>query len=139
MKEGGSMPVKSTIDPNSGVIVHAVSGDVSFDEILRALDRIVDHPLYQPGSAALWDFSGAAADKLDTKGLRNLVGRVRERLGNRGTGYKVALVAPRDLDYGLARMYQAYASELPIALSVFRSSGEAWDWLSEDTKLPSAT
>jgi hypothetical protein len=128
------VPVKSTIDPNSGVIVHAVSGDVLPDDLLRALDGIVDHPLYQLGSDALWDFSAAAVSNLEGKELRNLVRGVRERLSVRGTGFKVALVAPRDIDYGLARMYEAYASELPISLSVFRSSGDAWDWLSREAR-----
>ncbi|UCG85271.1 MAG: hypothetical protein JSW71_15210 [Gemmatimonadota bacterium] len=135
--EGGdSMAVKSTIDPNSGVIVHSVAGDTSLDELVRALERIVDHPLYQPGADALWDFSGAEVRNVDGKELRNLVRQVRQRLAGRDTGYKVALVAPRDVDYGLARMYEAYASELPIELSVFRSSGDAWDWLWGGAKPP---
>jgi len=133
------VPVKSTIDPNSGVIVHAVSGDISPDDLLRALDGIVDHPLYQLGSDALWDFSGAVVSNFEGKVLRNLVRGVRERLATRGKGFKVALVAPRDIDYGLARMYEAYASELPILLSVFRSSGDAWDWLSREAGKPPET
>jgi hypothetical protein len=123
------MSVQSTVDPNSGVIVHAVSGMLDIDEVVSALERIVNHPLFRPGAHVLWDFSGARSGNLDARELRNLVRQVGERMDGRGEGYKTALVAPRDVDYGLARMYEAYASELPVELCVFRSSGEAWDWL----------
>lgn len=131
------MTVKSTIDPNSGVIVHAVTGTLDLDEVVGALERILNHPLFTPGSDVLWDFSYAITGGLDARELRSLVRRVGERMDGRGEGYKIALVAPRDVDYGLARMYEAYASELPVELSVFRSSGEAWDWLLGDVDLQS--
>jgi hypothetical protein len=48
----------------------------------------------------------------------------------RGSDYKVAVVAPADVDFGVARMYEAHANELSVDLRVLRSTEEAWGWLS---------
>lgn len=124
-----SVPVKSTIDPNTGVIVHRATEQLSMPDLLNALDRIGKHPLYQPGANALWNLSDVTLANAESRDLRELAGKVRQIIEGRGTGYKVAIVAPRDVDYGVARMYEAYASELPVDLRVLRNSEDAWEWL----------
>ncbi len=130
------MSVKSTIDPNTGVIVHKATEQLSMPDLLGALDRITGHPLFQPGANALWDLSEVTVADADAKEFRELVVEVCKSIEGRGTGYKVAIVVPRDVDYGVARMYEAYASELPIELRVLRSSGDAWEWFSGRSETP---
>jgi len=38
-------------------------------------------------------------------------------------------VASNDVAYGLSRMYQAFRSESPLELRVFREMDEAREWL----------
>lgn len=45
---------------------------------------------------------------------------------------KSALVLPADVDFGLGRMYEMQAQDLPIKTSVFRTMEEALHWLEED-------
>jgi hypothetical protein len=42
---------------------------------------------------------------------------------------KIAVVAPRDLSFGLARMYEAFADSIPWKLAIFRSAEDALAWL----------
>ena len=48
-----------------------------------------------------------------------------------------AIVAPRDLDYGLSRMIEMVTGiageQLPYKIKVFRSMEEATKWLEEDS------
>jgi hypothetical protein len=63
------MPVKSTIDPNTGVIVHKATEQLSMPDLLGALDRITGHPLFQPGANALWDLSKVTLADAEAKKL----------------------------------------------------------------------
>jgi tetrahydromethanopterin S-methyltransferase subunit E len=42
---------------------------------------------------------------------------------------RVAMVATTDVHYGLSRMYQAFRSDSPLDLRVFRDMREARTWL----------
>jgi len=42
---------------------------------------------------------------------------------------KVAVVAPKDLSFGLARMYEAFADSIPWDFTVFRTIEAALTWL----------
>jgi hypothetical protein len=41
----------------------------------------------------------------------------------------VALVVSRDMDYGLARMYEAYSQDLPVQIRIFDELEEAESWM----------
>ena len=50
---------------------------------------------------------------------------------------RTAIVAPRDLDYGIGRMFEVYADieRLTVKFVTFRSMVEAKVWLGVDTSL----
>jgi hypothetical protein len=41
---------------------------------------------------------------------------------------RTAIVAPTDLHFGIARMFQSTISNPQIEFQIFRTSEEAWDW-----------
>jgi hypothetical protein len=54
------------------------------------------------------------------------------QMDTRHPGPKLAIVAPRDFEFGLGRMYQSYRSLEPAGtkqIEVFRSVPEAMAWL----------
>ena len=54
---------------------------------------------------------------------------ISTRLNPTLTPYRVAIVAPRDVVYGVGRMYEAYRERTPGAVQVFRTMEEALAWL----------
>jgi len=43
----------------------------------------------------------------------------------------MAIVASRDLEYGISRMYQVYVDGLPVEVKVFRNIEPARNWVGE--------
>lgn len=125
------MPVTTRIDLDAGLVIHDVTGPVSLLEVVSGFDSAAGDPRFRSGMNVLWDFSEARVTGVGTADMKLLIGAIGERLGV-DDNHKVAIAASGDFVYGLARMYEAYASRLPIRLKVFRSAADALDWLTED-------
>jgi hypothetical protein len=54
---------------------------------------------------------------------------VEQTFSKSSTIPKVAVVAPKDLSFGLARMYQVFANSVPWNFVVFRAMDAALAWL----------
>jgi len=76
----------------------------------------------------LWDLRRADLQRLAAQDVRKLI-RFMEKNNFIRAGGLTALVAPRDADYGLARMGEVLAECLPTRFGVFRSLKEALEWL----------
>ncbi len=122
------MPFKSKIDVQANLITHFADGPLVLEELLSTFDSVHSDPLFRPAMNVLWDFTSASITGGSTDEIQALAAAIGRRLDHGGF-YKVAIAAPQDLAFGLARMYEAYAGQLPIELNVFRSRGEALDWL----------
>ena len=125
------MPIRSEFDPVTGLVTLTVAGHVDGVGIKEALQGVVDDPRFRSGADILWDFRQATGQDPSGGGIQDLVSFVASIKDRRGTGYRVALVASGDLEYGFARMYEAYAEHLPFELMVFRDLDEARRWLNE--------
>ena len=123
------MSVTMQIDQTAGVVICVVEGDVLAEDVLSATDEVQTDSNYQPGMNALWDLTDAnlAGGKVDQ--IKLVVNGIAGRRDKRGAGYRVAIVAPSDLAFGISRQYKAYADRLPFSLRVFRDKDEAWRWL----------
>ena len=122
------MPIKSRIDLETGLVFHVADGILVMEELLAAFDTVASDPLFQSDMNVLWDVTGATIEGGGTDEIQALAAAIGRRLDHDGR-HKVAIAAPQDLAYGLARMYEAYAGQLPIELNVFRSREKALQWL----------
>ncbi|MCX8045077.1 MAG: hypothetical protein N3B18_13240 [Desulfobacterota bacterium] len=93
-----------------------------------AMDMMED-PDFKPGADALWDLREAQIKNFSAEDLRSLVFFIAEHQAKRGAGYKVAIVAERDLLFGGARMFEAFADSLPFSCRVFRNVEDAEQWI----------
>jgi hypothetical protein len=106
-----------------------VTGELTPEELLGALESVYGRSDYRPGACALWDLRGATLHKFDKAQIRRVADYVAS---NRGApkGTCAALVVSRDLDYGLARMYeQMLVASTDVRTMVFRDIEEARAWL----------
>lgn len=123
------MSIERHIDPDSGRITLTASGPTRFEDLKVALKGVTEAPDFRPGADIIWDFRNVESEALTADQLREMVAFVAGIADVRGINYKVAIVVERNVDFGLARMYEVFADELPCELRVFRDLEEAVDWM----------
>ncbi|HEB57528.1 MAG TPA: hypothetical protein ENI98_14740 [Gammaproteobacteria bacterium] len=126
------MPVKTVIDIEKNLVTHTINGGFGLVDIEPAWRAMLVDPKFQAGMNVLWDFRlGMQTSSFSADDMRHIVSMTAEHIKQRGAEYKLALLAPRDLYFGLSRMFEAYGDEIPIKIHAFRSMQEALDWLKE--------
>jgi hypothetical protein len=101
------------------------------DEEIHGLARaIMTDPEMRLDFKRLNDFTGVRAVEVSTPVLWDTAEWYRRfDSDERVKGSKIALVAAKDVLYGLSLMYHTLRSESPIEFSVFREMSEAREWL----------
>ncbi len=107
------------------------SGDTSPDDVENSLCQIFQRKEWCPGTNILYDNRQENLDQLsnnDVKVISQKFTQFNEKLINS----KVALVMPKDLAFGIARMWEANTEySASFATCVFRSIDEAYKWIEE--------
>jgi hypothetical protein len=109
--------------------IYKVTGDLSIEDIQQAFAERTKHPDFKPGMSILWDLREGDASRLTSNDIRRIAGTNKARLRKKGVPYKVAFIAPRDIEYGLSRMYEMFADASLAENRVFRTLDEARRWL----------
>ncbi|WJW75895.1 hypothetical protein QVG61_02055 [Thiohalobacter sp. IOR34] len=123
------MTIETLIDPATGLVTNTVSGIIGLPDIQAAWKETLQDPAFRPDMNVLWDFSLVEGIEPGSREMEKLAELTREHIARRGSGYRLALVAPRDFYFGLCRMFEAYADDLPIEVYVFRDRKDALQWL----------
>jgi len=116
-------------DISGSVVLTRAYGDVSFEEIQAHIERLIVHSGLPAPYLELYDTRTVTGYDLSTRDLRQLAARATE-LGARVRWGRVAIVAARDLIFGIGRMFEAFTEHSLIEFRVFRELEEAEEWLS---------
>ena len=127
------MPCCYRVDTCRSLIVITIEGCVTVSEALDVQRRLLSDPAFDPRMRELCDFRGADVSELGSLDVK-LVAEVSPRHTGRG---KRAMVVDPGLQFGLARMFQAYASMNNQPTEVFTDLAEALAWLGIDDVLES--
>lgn len=122
------MSIETTIDTELGIVVQRVQGDLDSDAVIEAQKRLYLNPDHDPTLPVLWDTRSGRASSMPFAEMENLVDRSEKLWENMGQGRTAILVAS-EADFGMGRMYQALADQMPRRLSVFFDYEEAVAWL----------
>lgn len=108
--------------------VFSVEGSITADEILGSKTKY--YYIKEPTRHVIWDFSNGTAEKISSHEFQVLAHQMKP-LSIMRRGGKTAIVAKKDIDFGLGRMYTAYATveKLPINYRVFRDIEDATYWI----------
>ena len=118
------MPIDFDILPQIRAIHLRATGVVTLEEILIYEERICMDPAFDPTYTEVIDMRQVEKLDLSHAEVATMVGY--EQGHDRYAGVRqVALVAPADLEYGLARMYEMLGDESPMQTEVFRDMAEA--------------
>jgi hypothetical protein len=116
------------VDAGRGVI-HIGSGTVTGSDIVdgakRSLQAAQDG---MPLRYALTDTSAITTFSISADDIRNIA-RINMDLSRILRIFSVAIIAPSDHAFGMARMWQAHAHATEWETAVFRDAGEARRWL----------
>lgn len=99
------MPINSQIDSAKKLTLYSVEGEVSYDEIVASLKSFYSG---NPTLNVIWDFSKSAGRGLSREQIEKIAVFVCEHIPATRIGGKSAAVTPRDLEYGLGRMAEAF-------------------------------
>jgi len=120
--------IRFSLDPAARVRIATFTGCVDDDELMEAYRAEVAKPDYDYRFDDLVDLREIGRLDVTGAGLRSLT-----QLFAEGDAYgyqtRLAIVASRDVAYGMGRMYEALREGAPEQIGVFRELAEALDWL----------
>jgi hypothetical protein len=123
------LAITTQIEKELNLRIHRVTGVLTFDELLSTLKELYSAPDFDPRMNSLWDLREADVSSFETPDIQNLRNYVGKHWGTGGRN-KAALVATRDIDFGLSRMYEFYLqAKSSSEVQVFRDYDEAYEWV----------
>jgi hypothetical protein len=112
---------------NLAVLVHV--GRIPDDEFLAFYKSLYEGDALHPSTNLLVDLRQADSRPRSSMVLRHLAEFMQATYTDVTTRPKVAVVAPKDLSFGLAKMYGAFADSVPWDFVAFRAMDAALAWL----------
>ncbi len=122
------MPITYHFAESQGVVETEATLPLAPEDVLKAAAEINGDPRYRPGMKCLCDLSGLSDFEVsaeDAWSLRSQLGQ----LGGVMSEGAVALVAPSDYVYGMARMYVQILDDIGAEVEIFRDAETARAWL----------
>lgn len=121
--------VESRSDLTRGLTEYICTGVVDRAEITDAVDSFYADT---PTPNVIWDLADANVSALSAADVEVLADHTVSRAHSRDEG-KTAIIAPKDMGYGLSRMFQTLAglAQHQAAVRVFRTRDDALEWIDE--------
>ena len=127
------MPIAIEVDHAQRVRYASASGVLTDADVLEGYAGVLADPTYDPTLDVVFDCTGL--EWLDVRPAT--IGRIAELVARAdraippGVHPRAAIVAPADVAFGMARMYQARreSQNTPTRYFVCRTMDEARDWL----------
>jgi hypothetical protein len=122
--------VNTVVDKKNAIMIHTITGEMTFDEIKSSYEAILSHPEFQEDMNSIWDMRDADASKFDSQDVIRIARYFENQLKYRGK-FKVAVIVFRNLEYDLSKMYQVAAADLPAKIGIFNNLEDAKSWVTE--------
>jgi len=119
------MAVSIRVEPASGMAIGTCSGVLGLTDAREGVSALWKTPGWL-GESAVWDFREAQFD-FSTTDMRELAEFI---FGHQPTPppLRVAFVTRREVDFGMARMFEVFREDPRTAFRVFRDYEEALRW-----------
>ncbi len=119
--------VDRRIDTEKDLTIYKVNGELSNEELLRLNNELLTG---QSTEKIIFDFRNGSLKNISTGVFKQKIISSKSRAEKRKE-IKVAIIAKKDIDFGMGRMYAAYVEmeDIGVTISVFRTQSEALQWL----------
>ncbi len=113
------------IDKERRLVISTASGVLAMADVLAHRERLFNDPDYDPNFSQLMDFTPVTQFCIEPGEIRSLAQTMVFSADSRR-----AIVAPSDLLFGFARMYEILRDSAgETGIRVFRDRDEALDWV----------
>jgi hypothetical protein len=124
------MPIQFAVHTAQGYFTSKYSGKITDQEVMDSWEKFLNGPDWRPGLNELADLSEADISEITSEVIKELADYTREFYKGRGLDYvKAAIYAPKQVLYGLSRMYVSWTGETPEEIGLFEDIEEAKAWL----------
>ena len=126
------MPIMFRVNSRKGDFISVYRGHLAGEEHLLAFERFFSGPEWSPGLNELALAVDLESSSISTKSLGKLVALKNSFYEEHNVKrVRIAVYAPGDLAFGLARMYDSIskAEQSPEEVKPFRNIREALRWL----------
>lgn len=120
--------IEVLIDRATGLQSVVLRGVVTAEEVLQAWRQLVDHPEYDPSRDGLVDLTEVERMEFSYPAVSSL-NAVMHRADKQQVFQRIAVVAPRDEQYGVGRMFAQLRTQGFREIEVFRDRAAAMLWL----------
>jgi hypothetical protein len=124
-----------SIDASAWVISIRAEGTYTVGLLEKHIKRLLQDPMFESGMNSVFDLSGARPDLRCTaeqfpryEAMRTFAAFLESVQHRRGAA-RIGIVAPDDLNYGIARMFCTMCEHIIGQRQVFRDRGCAEDWV----------
>jgi len=121
------LPTHHGFHPNKLVCASAW-GVLDYDSVIEPLRALLNDDRFGPGYRFLVDFRELESFDLRAEDFVRINGEASESL-HMIAGATTAVVVGSDVIFGMMRMYQQLATELPARMEIFRDFDEAREWI----------
>jgi len=123
------MPITYQLKPDErlGILVHV--GAVTDDEFLSFYKALYEENRFDKSFNLLVDLRQSESSVRSVAALNELADFMRGQFVSITARPKIAVVAPKDISFGLARMYEVFSGDVPWEFVVFRAADAALVWL----------
>ena len=111
----------------SSHLVVAFEGVLTDDDFIKCFTEIVSLSIAEPNTSLLVDLSGIERISVQSGTVRRAADLFKPLSSN--VTRRVAIIAPREEMFGMARMYQLMRPPSQSELNVFRTAAGAKEWL----------
>ena len=122
------MPFTYRIDSVQKTVFVWLHGRVTGHDVRGYRTALMADPEWKPGFHRLVDLSEITKLETPTADVRQVAQEGKALADRFGEG-KVAILAPRDFLYAMARMFQVFEENPDTSLEVFRDRQSAFEWL----------
>ena len=119
------MPFSLQLEPASGVVVGTCTGMLNASDARKGATTFWANPDWS-GRPVVWDFRAAQFD-IHAPEIRDIAQFILENQPP-APPPRVAFVTTRDVDFGLARIFEVYREHPTTSFRVFRDLDEAMSW-----------
>jgi len=121
------MAIDFKIFEDFNLVVSRWDGAIKTDDVFPSYQKLFENEKWRPGFNEIADLRNAGMHEFKSDGLQQL----NKNISNyyEGIAINVAIIAPNDLPFGIARIYEAYAYDSSECVKVFRKVNDALNWI----------
>ncbi len=123
------MPIDHHYMPDKNLTVFIHSGLITDQEFLSFYVAYFDDPHFDKSFNKMVDLRRTESTQRSPEAIRTFAQLVQSQTSSSVSRPKVAIVAPKDLTYGLVRMYESHSNSSSSKFEIFRTVRPALAWL----------